>query len=101
MGLFSSIIGGVTSLISGGKNRRNDARNRASAEKLAELNRKNAQMAMRNEQAQRAHELAMLQAAPKIKNNKPSFIPWVIGGVSGLGAILAIVLNIKSKPTRR
>jgi hypothetical protein len=96
MGFFSSIIGGVTKIISGGAERKNDAKNRSSAEKLALLNQENQRMLLANESSQRAHELSM----SSIKVNKSSFIPYVAGGV--VGSILLIVAFLKKKqPIRR
>lgn len=92
MGFFSGIVSGVTNLIQGSKNRKNDAQNRAHAEKMAQ------QQSARALQ-QRQHELKMasirsadLRAQAELeKNNKTKFIPYVIGGgVALLGGILII-----------
>lgn len=94
MGFFGAIIGGVTSLISGGKNRKNDARNRASNEKIAMIEAENLKSLRASEERQRAHELKLSEAK---KNNKSSFIPWVIGGVASLVAIVGVIFGTKKK----
>jgi hypothetical protein len=91
MGFFSSIIGGGLKLLSGGKQRKENKRARASAEKLAAINSENLKMQMQSDERQRAHELSLG------KNNKQSFIPWVIGGAVGLVSILGVVLATKKR----
>jgi len=95
MGFFSSIIGGVTGLISGGKRRKEAAKQRAH-----DLQRQTAMMQAQGEQ--RAHEARLAQMAQTtalsgVKNNKKAFIPWAIGGGVSVVAVLIAILIPKKR----
>lgn len=97
MGFFSSIIGGVTGLISGGKRRKEAAKQRAH-----DLQQQTSMMRAQSEQ--RAHEARLAQMAQTTalsgvnKNNKTSFIPWAIGGgIAVVGVLVAVLIPKKRR----
>jgi hypothetical protein len=92
MGFFGSLISGVTGLISGGKNRKAAVRAQQSAERLAKL-----QMQANLSQQQHEIKLSNLNSRNQ-KNNKPSFIPWVVGGaISLIGIVVAVLTKTKKR----
>ena len=94
MGFFSSIIKGGLKLLGGSKRRKQERSKRASEERLVKLDNEKLAMQMQSEDRRRSHELEMN------KNNKKSFIPWVIGGISSLVLLIGMIF-MKPKNRRR